>query len=143
MSSSLPGRTRTWPTRIIGVLLLLQAAGLAGLSGYVLADAGATGGAGGGPLGLAALGAPLAALAALSFVGGIGFLFLLRFGWLLAMASQGLILLFGLNQYFFGLRPNFIYAVMIYGVLMVLYLNSSGVRTVFRPGREADGGSGS
>jgi hypothetical protein len=60
----------------------------------------------------------------------IGFLFLLRAGWLLAMAMQGATLL-GCLLLYFDTRPQAIFPVMLYCIVMAFYLNSADVRIAF------------
>lgn len=129
------------PIRVIGLLLLLQAAGLAGIVAYELSrvdwrpldpeapPARAIGAA------ASLLFAPPAVLALLA---ALGFLFLSRKGWILAALSQGASLAICLWLYSES-APLYIYPVMVYCILMVLYLNSHDVRVVFHAGREAAG----
>jgi hypothetical protein len=135
------------PVRLVGVLLVLEAVGLASLAAYhVVLRAG-------GPRAeivvelwrsfdtLAAGGAFVAA-AILAAVAAVGFLFMRRRGWLPAALAQTLGLVTCLALYA-DLEPVFVYPVMVYCIVMVLYLNSRDVRTVFHPGREPgddDGG---
>ncbi|QIN77397.1 hypothetical protein GBA65_01480 [Rubrobacter marinus] len=127
------------PIRVIGLLLLLQAAGLAGVVLYELSrvdwrrldpespSARAIGAA------TSLLFAPPAVLALLA---ALGFLFLSRRGWILAALSQGTSLAICLWLYT-ETAPLYVYGVMVYCILMVLYLNSHDVRVVFHhPGRE-------
>ncbi len=67
----------------------------------------------------------------LLLLAGLGFVLLRRRGWLLASVAQGAILLACLFSYP-DPRPWFAYPLIAYCILMVLYLNSQGVRTVFR-----------
>ena len=135
--------TRTWPVRINGLLLVLQAAGLAGIGAYEvwrvdwrrLAED-TTGTAGLPELEQAAEHAIITAFifgppAILALLAASGFLFMLRAGWLLAMIVQGLSLLACLLLYS-AWTPVFVFPVMLYCTLMVLYLNSSTVRTAFQ-----------
>lgn len=78
---------------------------------------------------------PLAVLGGLGVLAAVGFALTLGFGWILGMAVQGFVLFYCLERYFWGPRPAFIYPVMFFSVLLVLYMNSSGVRGMFRPGR--------
>lgn len=129
------------PVLAIGLLLVLQAAGLAGVVAYELTrvdwrqvDLGA-------PSGQAVEAATsllFAPPAVLAFLAGLGFLFLSRRGWILAALSQGASLAICLWLYS-GPAPLYIYPVMVYCILMVLYLNSQDVRMVFHSGREAPG----
>ena len=68
--------------------------------------------------------------AVLLLLAGFGFLLLRRRGWLLASVAQGTILLACLFFYPEP-RPGFTYPIIAYCILMVLYLNSQGVRAVF------------
>jgi hypothetical protein len=68
--------------------------------------------------------------AVLLLLAGLGFVLLRRRGWLLASVAQGLTLLACLFFYP-DPRPWFTYPIIAYCILMVLYLNSQGVRTVF------------
>ena len=127
-------RSIPWAVRAAGLLLLLQAAGYVGLSIYLLlpfdwniditspqqADA----------LYVSILLIPAAIVAVLS---ALGFLFLFRAGWLLAMTMQGATLL-GCLVLYFGPRPPAIYPVMLYGIIMAFFLNSSNVRLAFYGG---------
>jgi len=70
---------------------------------------------------------PAAILAVLS---AIGFLLLLPAGWLLAMAMQGATLL-GCLLLYFDTRPQAIFPVMLYCIVMAFYLNSADVRIAF------------
>lgn len=67
----------------------------------------------------------------LLLLAGLGFVLLRRRGWLLASVAQAVILLACLFSYS-DPRPWFAYPLIAYCILMVLYLNSQGVRTVFR-----------
>jgi hypothetical protein len=71
---------------------------------------------------------PAAILAVLS---AIGFLFLFRAGWILALTMQGATLLGCLTLYF-DRRPRAIFPVMLYCVVMAFLLNSADVRIAFR-----------
>ena len=127
------------PIRVVGVLLILQLLGLAGLGAYeftqidlqrvrldatpsrqvieVLAFA---------------LFVPSAVLTLLS---ALSFLLLRRKGWVLAAIGQGLSVAICLWLYT-ELQPWYVYPVMAYCTLMILYLNSRDVRTRFHPRRE-------
>jgi hypothetical protein len=126
------------PIRVVGVLLILQLIGLAGLGTYefthidlqrlrldatpsrqvieVLAFA---------------LFVPSAVLTLLS---ALSFLLLRRKGWVLAAIGQGLSVAICLWLYT-ALQPWYVYPVMAYCTLMILYLNSRDVRTMFHPRR--------
>ena len=125
------------PVRLVGLLLLLQAAGLSGIVLYELSrirwrrpD-----------LGLAEWVVEASASllfvpsAALAFLAALSFLLLARRGWILAALSQGASLAICLWLYS-GPAPFYVYGVMVYCILMVLYLNSQDVRVVFHAGRE-------
>ena len=130
-------RSRPWTVRAIGLLLLLQAAGYVALCIYLLLpfdwgvlaedridmmsaqqiDA----------LYISIILIPAAVPVLLS---AIGFLFLFRAGWLLAMAMQGATLL-GCLLLYLDTRPLAIFPVMLYCIVMAFYLNSSDVRIAF------------
>jgi hypothetical protein len=140
-SSALTERrtSRSWTVRAAGLLLLLQAAGLLALSIYLVlpfdwdtvimspqqVDA----------LSVSIILIPAAILA---FLSAIGFLFLFRAGWLLAMAVQGATLL-GCLALYSGTRPQAIYPVMVYCAVMAFYLNSFDVRVAFYGGTAGHG----
>jgi hypothetical protein len=155
MSKTSPGKTRSWPIRIIALLLLLQAVGLAGGNVYNISaqvgeqqnldawadsfDAEVSAAEEIGDLSPETLavvkafvsGVLLIPLAVPALLAAIGFLFLLRFGWTLAMITQVVALLFCLILYLDFFKPFIIYPVMVYCVLMVLYLNVHDVRLAF------------
>jgi hypothetical protein len=68
--------------------------------------------------------------AVLLLLAGLSFLVVRRWGWLLATTAQSLILLVCLFAYP-DPRPGFAYPFIAYCILMVLYLNSRGVRAAF------------
>ena len=68
--------------------------------------------------------------AVLLLLAGLSFVFLRRRGWLLASVAQGVVLLACLFFYP-DPRPGYTYPIIAYCILMVLYLNSQGVRAVF------------
>lgn len=126
------------PIRVIGVLLLLEVAGLAGLGAYELSQVDWR------QVNFENLSQPMTrALGLLLFVppgilaviSALSFLLLRRRGWLLAAISQGAILAVCLWLYS-TLQPLYVYPVMIYGILLALYLNSRDVRIVFHLERE-------
>lgn len=82
-----------------------------------------------------AAGGTFVAAAILASVAAVGFLFMRRRGWLPAALAQTLGLGTCLALYA-ELEPVFVYPVMLYCIVMVLYLNSRAVRTVFHPGPE-------
>lgn len=151
MPQSTATKRGPWPIRAIALLLILQAVGLVGLNVYNLdkqmddlaefridledvntpdkydnlpADQRAF-------VDALLTGIFLAPIAVIAVIASIGFLFLQRFGWLLAMLTQVIILIVCLVLYL-GIRPVIIYPIMFYSVLMVLYLNIHEVRLAFR-----------
>jgi hypothetical protein len=72
--------------------------------------------------------------AVLLLLAGLSFVFLRRRGWLLASVAQGVVLLACLFFYP-DPRPGYTYPIIAYCILMVLYLNSQGVRAVFHSRR--------
>ena len=130
-------RSRPWTVRAISLLLLLQAAGYVALSIYLLLpfDWAATAEHDFATMPSQQIDAlyisiiliPAAVPVVLS---AIGFLFLFRAGWLLAMAMQGATLL-GCLLLYFDTRPLAIFPVMLYCIVMAFYLNSSDVRIAF------------
>jgi hypothetical protein len=131
--------SRSWTVRASGLLLLLQAAGFVALCIYLLlpfdwysvtmspgqVDA----------LSVSIILIPAAILA---FLSAIGFLFLFRAGWLLAMAVQGATLL-GCLAHYFDTRPPAIYPVILFCAVMAFYLNSFDVRVAFYGGSTGHG----
>ncbi len=154
-------KTQYRPIRIIGLLLILQALGLAGIGAYEIAsvdweelasieeDATID-------LDRIDLTQPpesrLEALvqqaaeavvfvvfflppAFMMLLSGFSFLLLKRRGWLLAAIAQGLSL--GASLFFYSeMQSGFIYPIMLYCILMILYLNSQDVRVVFHSRRD-------
>jgi hypothetical protein len=80
--------------------------------------------------------------AVLLLLAGLGFVFLRRRGWLLASVAQGVVLLACLFFYP-DPRPEYTYPIIAYCILMVLYLNSQGVRAVFHSRRTTPASGGS
>lgn len=133
------------PVRAIGLLLVLQVAGLAAIGAYefwqvlsgmdwqrmpVKAPPPA--------VIEAAVFAFFVPPAVLMLVSAVGFFFLRRRGWVLAALAQGMSLAVCLWLYgVFG--PYYVYPIMAYCVLMILYLNSHDVRVVFHVGRDSRG----
>ena len=126
------------PIRVIGLLLVLQAVGLAGIVAYELSrvdwrrlDLESPSG----QLIGAANSLLFAPPAVLALLAALGFLFLSRRGWLLAAISQGWSL--GVCLWLYSeSEPVYVYPVMVYCILMILYLNSHDVRVVFHAGHE-------
>ena len=74
----------------------------------------------------------------LTLLAALGFLLLRRRGWLLAAISQGITVATGLWLYA-AYEPVYAYPIMAYAVLMILYLNVNDVRAVFYPGERKSG----
>ena len=133
--------------RVVGALLLLQCIGLIGLGVYFFGrvDWGrALVTSGQGQIDLQIIDEPSSNLveqatlfaifflpaAVLLLLAGLSFLVFRHRGWLLATTAQSLILLVCLFAYP-DPRPGFAYPFIAYCILMVLYLNSRGVRAAF------------
>jgi hypothetical protein len=69
----------------------------------------------------------------LTLLSALSLLLIRRRGWLLAAISQGLVVGVSLWLYV-QYEPIFVYPIMAYAVLMILYLNVHDVREVFYPG---------
>jgi MFS family permease len=78
--------------------------------------------------------------AILLLLAGLGFVLLRRRGWMLASVAQAICLLVCLFFYT-DPRPWFVYPIIAYGILMILYLNSQGVRAVVHSRRMAPAGA--
>jgi hypothetical protein len=139
-----PGRESHRTVRAVGLLLMLEAAGLTAYAAYeysrvdwrrISSSREAPPAETVETLALI-LFAPGVALTLLS---ALGFLLLRRRGWLLAAISQGLLVATGLWLYA-EYEPAYTYPVMAYAVLMILYLNVHDVRAVFYPGDRTGGG---
>jgi hypothetical protein len=78
--------------------------------------------------------------AILLLLAGLGFVLLRRRGWMLASVAQALIMLACLFFYT-DPRPWFAYPIIAYCILMILYLNSQGVRAVVHSRRMAPAGA--
>lgn len=126
------------PIKAIGFLLLLQVAGMVGLGVYefwqidwrqVQLER------------LVRRSIELAVLflfvpsVVLTFLSALSFLFLRRRGWLMAAIAQGLSLAVCLWLYS-EFQLAYVYPIMAYCVVMILYLNSQSVRSVFHPRRD-------
>lgn len=126
-------KTRRRPIRLIGLLLLLQAIGLTGISTYELAQVDWRW-IGSEAMSQQAIRAAVPLLfvppAVLTLLSALSFLFLQPRGWLLAAIGQGVSLTVCLWLYSES-RPVCIYPTMVYCILMILYLNSHEVRVVF------------
>jgi hypothetical protein len=73
---------------------------------------------------------PIGALIALS---AIAYFFRFRSGWLVALLLEGVVLYVCLSLYFGNQFIPLIYPIMLYGIFMVLFLNSGAVRKAFLP----------
>ncbi len=73
--------------------------------------------------------------AVLTLLSALSFLLLRRKGWILSAIGQGLSLAVCLWLYS-QLQPWYVYHIMAYCALLILYLNSHDVRTVFHPRRD-------
>ena len=78
--------------------------------------------------------------AILLLLAGLGFVLFRRRGWMLASVAQAIILLVCLFFYT-DPRPWFAYPIIAYSILMILYLNSQGVRAVVHSRRMATAGA--
>jgi hypothetical protein len=144
------------PVRVVGALLLLQLVGLASIGVYlfssidwdrILALTTEQAQTLPGPLEKQLEQAILFAVfflpsAVLLLIAGLGFVLLRRRGWLLASVAQSVVLLACLFA-FPDPRPGFAYPIIAYCILMVLYLNSRAVRTVFHSKRITPASRGS
>ena len=126
------------PVRAIGLLLILQVLGLAGLGVYELTQVDWQRVQTETSLSQQAIEVLAFVLfvpsAVMTLLSALSFLLLRRRGWLLAAIGQGLSL--GVCLWLYSeLQPWYVYPVMAYGVVMILYLNSQDVRTIFYPRR--------
>jgi hypothetical protein len=133
-----PVATSRRPVWAIGLLLLLEAAGIVAYGAYELSRVDWQGV-------ISAREAPPREVAetlalvlfgpavVLTLLAAMGFLLLRRRGWLLAAISQGTAVATGLWLYAVY-EPLYVYPIMAYAVLMILYLNVHDVRAVFYPG---------
>ena len=78
--------------------------------------------------------------AVLLLLAGLGFVLLRRRGWMLASVAQAIIMMACLFFYT-DPRPWFVYPIIAYCILMILYLNSQGVRSVVHSRRMAPAGA--
>ena len=134
--------------RVVGALLILQGVGLMGLGVYFFVrvdwNQALVFTNGQGQIHVQTIDGPFLELleqatlfaifflpsAVLLLLAGLTFLVVRRRGWLLATTAQSLILLVCLFAYP-DPRPGFAYPFIAYSILMVLYLNSQGVRAAF------------
>ena len=132
-----PVATARRPVWAIGLLLLLEAAGIVAYGAYELSRVDWRGV-------ISARVAPrevdetlalvlFGPAVVLTLLAAMGFLLLRRRGWLLAAISQGTAVATGLWLYAVY-EPLYVYPIMAYAVLMILYLNVHDVRAVFYPG---------
>jgi lysylphosphatidylglycerol synthetase-like protein (DUF2156 family) len=137
MTSPLPKATRErrpWAVTANGLLLVLEGAGFLGAASLYL-----------GPQGLLwpvvtnvwdaahialVTGFVFALLAALALFAGIAFFRLAPGAWVIAVLVQGADLFIALTLYF-GSRPFYVYAMMLGGLFMVLYLHQADVQIAF------------
>jgi hypothetical protein len=157
-----PDKISSRPIRAVGLLLILQAIGLVGLLAYGLLqvdwqqvrsdsqqglvvemqpDSSQQEGEEESGLEAAkAIGAGVLFLPSivLAILGALGFLIFSRRGWLLTSLAQTLGLGACMELYYDSVweKPGFVYPIMLYCILMILYLNSSGVRVVFHSRRK-------
>lgn len=76
---------------------------------------------------------PLPALALLGLVATLGFLWLRPGSWVIAMLVQGLHLVVALVFYFlYGQQQLYLFAMMLFAIVMVVYLNYAEVPAIFR-----------
>jgi hypothetical protein len=133
-----PDNVSNRPIRVIGLLLILQVVGLAGLGAYEFTQVDWQRVQTGTALSQQAIEVLAFALfvpsAVLTLLSALSFLLLRRKGWLGAAIGQGLSLAVCLWLYS-ELQPWYVYPVMAYCTLMILYLNSQDVRTMFHPRR--------
>lgn len=120
---------RPWPVKVLTWLL--------GLQGVLLGLVGVFNLQGGESLLAVLIERPFYAtfvpLSILSLIATIGFLRPRPGAWVVAMLVQGLMLLTALVSYFgYASRAPVLYAMLVYGVVMVLYLNYAEVPLVFR-----------
>jgi hypothetical protein len=122
---------RPWPVRALTFLLALQAGAVLALALSRLYQ--------GPPLAVllaepeSAFFVPLPALAFLGLVATLGFLWLRPGAWVVAMLVQGLHLIVALAFYFlYGQKQIYQFALMLFAVVMVIYLNYAEVPAVFR-----------
>jgi hypothetical protein len=137
-----PSRRRLWPFRVLGTLGLgIQAAGIyvavfhyADRIGSVLEWIGWK------PKHLHTAGELVSGvsylllfkpLAVLLVIGALGIAFARWSGWMIAMLGQCFLLYICLSLYFTGPAIPAIYPIMMSAVVMVLFLNSNGVRLLF------------
>lgn len=126
-------RARYRPVRLIGLLLVLQSAGIAGLVLFQFSRVRWRG-----PQDLSAQTAESLAsvlfvpTAALALLAALSFLVFSRRGWTVAAISQGLGL--GVCLWLYSeITPIYVYPIMVSCIVLVFYLNSRTVRVLFHP----------
>lgn len=132
-------QARSWPVRVVGVLLTLQAASFVAASLYLLnnqrwqlmlPDAIPIESVLTLPhMGMFSIGLLLIILAGVALISAVAILLMRPLGWLLAMIVQALTLAGCLDLYFTR-EPVTVYPFMLFSILLVLYLNSADVRLV-------------
>ena len=126
------------PVRVIGLLLVLEVLGLAGLGVYEFAQVDWQQlGPGTPPQRVIEILALLLFVppAVMTLLSALSFLLLRRRGWLLAAIAQGVSL--GVCLWLYTeFQPLYVYPIMAYCILMILYLNSQDVRVLFHPRRD-------
>lgn len=130
--------TRRRPVRVISLLLVLQAVGLAGVAVYGVLQLDWQQLQAGAPSRqeVQAVRAVTVLLffappTVLALLGALGCLFSFRWGWILAEFAQALSVGACLILYS-DWNPSFVYPVMLYCIVMILYLNSQDVRVLFQ-----------
>ncbi|CAN5764964.1 hypothetical protein BH10CHL1_BH10CHL1_40850 [soil metagenome] len=132
---------RLWPIRAISLLLLIQAISLLGFSLYLFSNIDWESEFNDVALSIAALETAsfigfFVPVAAFMIFAAIGFFFLWRIAWLIAMITQGSTLFGALSIYFTFTSPlsqaKFIYLIMLYSIVLVLYLNTNEIRITFQ-----------
>jgi hypothetical protein len=123
---------------VVGLLLVLQVIGLAGLAAYELLQVDLQRLRPEVPSSQPVLEVLALVLfvpsAVMTLISALSFLLLRRKGWILAAIGQGLSLAVCLWLYS-RFQPWYVYPIMAYCTLMILYLNSQDVRTLFHPRR--------
>jgi len=128
-------KRRSWPVTVLALLLAIQGIALLGLAAYhiTLADFSLVLS----PFDLILehpnefMGISYGVLGALGIFASISFFHLWKFAWILAILQQFIILAVAIALYFQG-KPFFIFPMMIYGIMMVIYLNYSDVINSFQ-----------
>lgn len=132
---------RLWPIRAISLLLIIQAIGLLGISLYLFSSVDWESEFNDVALSVNALETAsfigfFVPVAAFMIFAAIGFFFLWRIAWLIAMITQGSSLFGALSIYFTFTsalsQARFIYLIMLYSIVLVLYLNTNDVRITFQ-----------